>query len=284
MKRHEVWVGVLVLAAVISTVTILFAITNPAFFRGRYEVTMLVDDAQGLRRGDPVRMRGVNVGRVRGFSLKNDGVAIGLELERRYPVPRDSRIVLTTTSVLGDKAAEILPGKSQDQLQGGDVVKGGAANGNDLSGSMSGIAQEAGDALDRVKDLLSPETVENVEESSAEAKELLQDLNRLSGQLRSLVSGLSDATEGPTLDNIESASGRLEELAQNLDHASLTATALLTRVQRGEGTLGKLSRDESLYRDATMAAQSVSKAAAAIQELAADIRKNPGRYVKISVF
>jgi phospholipid/cholesterol/gamma-HCH transport system substrate-binding protein len=53
--------------------------------------------------------------------------------------------------------------------------------------------------------------------------------------------------------------------------------AILGRIERGEGTLGRLSRDTGLYDTLTETARS-------IQLLATDIRENPGRYVKVEIF
>ena len=53
----------------------LFA-TDAATFRGRYIITTFVPNAGGIRRGDPVQMRGVNIGRVTDFQMVPDGVAV----------------------------------------------------------------------------------------------------------------------------------------------------------------------------------------------------------------
>ena len=52
---------------------------------------------------------------------------------------------------------------------------------------------------------------------------------------------------------------------------------VIGRMERGEGTLGRLSRDEDLY-------QNVAAAALSLDELLTDIRENPKRYVTIEIF
>src|SRR5690625_1544522 len=60
-RRREIWTGVFVLAGILAVLTALFTLTSPATFRGRYIVSTVVTDAGGIRRGDPVQMRGVHM-------------------------------------------------------------------------------------------------------------------------------------------------------------------------------------------------------------------------------
>jgi phospholipid/cholesterol/gamma-HCH transport system substrate-binding protein len=63
----------------------------------------------------------------------------------------------------------------------------------------------------------------------------------------------------------------------NLSETSNNLNALLLGIQRGEGTLGKLLKDDSLYNNLTKTAEDLDK-------LFVDLRENPKRYVHISVF
>ena len=55
-------IGVFVLIGLAASVYLLYLLTDPATFRGRYKVTTSVENVMGLRKGDPVQMRGVNIG------------------------------------------------------------------------------------------------------------------------------------------------------------------------------------------------------------------------------
>src|SRR6266481_394125 len=91
---REVWVGIFVLVGFISALTLLFTMTSPAMFRGRSIVTTIVPDAGGIRKGDPVRMKGVVIGRVLRFKIDKpkEQVIVQLEIEGEYQVPKDSRV------------------------------------------------------------------------------------------------------------------------------------------------------------------------------------------------
>ena len=92
--NQTLWVGVFLILGMICILAALFILTDAAIFRGRYIVTTNVPDAGGIRRGDPVQMLGVNIGRVQRFKIDPKGVSIRLELEGEYDVPADSTVLL----------------------------------------------------------------------------------------------------------------------------------------------------------------------------------------------
>ena len=98
---REVRVGGFLLLGALAFGTVLFLMTDPATFRGRYMVGTEVIEAGGIRRGDAVQMRGVNIGRVHEFELTSNGVLITLEIEGRWGIPEDSHTVLGGLDLLG---------------------------------------------------------------------------------------------------------------------------------------------------------------------------------------
>ena len=89
-RDRQLWVGVFVILGMAAILVAFFTLTDAALFRGRYKIQTIVKDAGGIRRGDPVQMRGVNIGRVTAFKIVPEGVAVTLELEGEYLVPTDS--------------------------------------------------------------------------------------------------------------------------------------------------------------------------------------------------
>jgi len=69
----------------------------------------------------------------------------------------------------------------------------------------------------------------------------------------------------------------LTETTETLDGAVESLGTILARMERGEGTLGRLSVDESLYVSLNDAAQSLNT-------LLVDLQENPNRYINISIF
>src|SRR5690554_4838997 len=67
------------------------------------ELIVNYQTVDGLREGAPVRYAGVNVGKVEYIHLMSQGVEVGLRLDRDLPVPVDSKFVIASAGVLGDK-------------------------------------------------------------------------------------------------------------------------------------------------------------------------------------
>lgn len=287
----ELRVGIFVLVGLISVFGVLFLTTDPAYFRGRYIVTTTVDHAGGVRQGDPVQMRGVNIGRVHRFGLVDEGVEIALEIEGQWDIPTDSRTRISGTGLLGGRTIEVVRGDSQEVLPPGGRIPGTSTG--DLTEEAQELSTEARSTLGRVQALLSEPTVNALQGSAQELDTLLTELSafareqrvqveRLTQSLNRSAEGLEAASEaGPdaarAIARADSALAQLNETGATLDRAATSLDSVFARLDRGEGTLGRLARDDSLYVNLNRAAESVFR-------LTEDLRENPGRYVTIEIF
>ena len=99
---------------------------------------------------------------------------------------------------------------------------------------------------------------------------------------RQVAEGLEAASEaGPDIASAiaraDSAMAMLAETGESLDAATTSLSVILGRMENGEGTLGRLSTDETLY-------VSLNDAAAALNSLLTDLQANPNKYINISIF
>ena len=295
-RDRTLWVGALTIIGVLATLVLLFSLTSPSMLRGRYSINGMIADAKGIRRGDPVQMRGVNIGRIKGFKIAQGGVDMELEIDGQYKIPSDSHFVVNVSSVIVDMAAEIQPGTSTKTLHSGDRISGVAQP--SVLAKAGDIADQASKTLGRVQSLLSDQTVDNVQSSTENLSQVLSDLDTLVTQERQQISsltsslnrsagGLEKAT-GPELQQsmqqLNALTAQLESTSETLARTSKSAEQVVGRINRGEGVLGKLSRDDGLYTNANQAAANLSQAAADLSKLVADIRKDPKRYLTVKVF
>ena len=296
-RDREVMVGLFVIAGFAATLIALFVLTDASTFRGRYLVTTVLKDAAGIRKGDPVLMRGVNIGRIQKFDIDKDNVAIRLEVEGEYRIPRDSRVEIRGQGLLGSMVADVIPGQASEFLRGGEIMPGGQGSG--MFDKVNDLSASADKALGRVQALLSDATVKNIEASSTEMDSLLKELRaiateqrgelrKLTGNLRQASEGLQKATAGPELEQsvkrMDSITKQLDEVTASFGRSSKSAEALLARIDRGEGALGKLSKDDALYVNANEAMMSFTKAAQELAKLTEDLRRQPKRYLNLSLF
>lgn len=104
----EIKAGVTVLLSIILFATMAMAVGRIDFKRGEsVELTLSYQNVDGLLEGAPVRYAGVNVGNVTAVQLASSAVLVQIRLDRELIIPADSRFVIATSGVLGDKYIEI---------------------------------------------------------------------------------------------------------------------------------------------------------------------------------
>ena len=95
-------------------------------------------------------------------------------------------------------------------------------------------------------------------------------------------------TTGPELERttkrLDELVGRLDGTQQALDRSSKSLQSILARMDRGEGTLGKLSTDDTLYRNASEATANLNKATVELNKLLADFQAHPKKYINLEIF
>jgi phospholipid/cholesterol/gamma-HCH transport system substrate-binding protein len=287
------WVGLFLIVGILGVLAVLFVMTDAAIFRGRYIITTHVKDAGGIRSGDPVRMRGVNIGRVKKFVISHDDVAVDLEIEGEYKIPTDSQVKLSSAGPLGGMKADVVPGVATTYVKYGDTVAGLTEQG------LEDMTAQAGDVMARVQKLLADDTIANVNGSTTELRALLGELNRtvveqrkelvaLTASLRRSSGSLEKTMSAPELERsvkrLDGISTRMDEVTQTLDRGTRSLETVMARIEKGEGSLGKLTRDDALYDNMSRAALSASQATENINKLTEEIRRNPKKYLKVSVF
>ncbi len=293
-RVREVRVGIFVILGLAGFFIILFMMTSPATFRGRYTVLTHVDDAGGMRRGDAVTMRGVHIGRVRAFDLTREtGVVLSLEIERGWQIPLGSRTEVRSTGFLGGMIVAVVTGPGPGFVEPGTLLPGETVAGVlDVAGDMSG---DVSDVLARIQAFLSDTTIagtegavvamrdlfsgvtgtlDTVDSLAAEARTVLTDLRRTAANVGD-VTGAEEWRN--TLASAEATLASLERSATELEGPVASLGIILGRIERGEGTLGRLSVDDSLYNAYTDLAVS-------LRQLTDDVKENPRRYISLRIF
>ena len=293
-RVRELRVGAFVILGLAGFFVILFTMTSPATFRGRYTVLTHVDDAGGMRRGDAVTMRGVHIGRVRAFDLTREtGVVLSLEIERGWDIPVGSRTEVRSTGFLGGMVVDVVTGPGPGFVDPGTLLPGETVGGVlDVAGDMTG---DASDVLTRIQATLSDSTIAGTEgavmairDVAIRAAETLGTADSLAAEARSVVEELrrsaanvEDVTGAEewrsALASAEASLTSLERSSAGIEETVASLNTILDRIDRGEGTLGKLLTSDSLYNAHTDLAVS-------LRELVDDVRENPRRYISLRIF
>lgn len=292
-RGREARLGLFVTLGLVSVITVLYMMTDPAMFRGRYMLVTLVENAGGVRTSDPIQMQGVNLGRVNGFEMVGPSqVYITMEIEGRWVVPQGSTVKLGEAGLFGGRTVEIIQGPGNVPLEAWDTLPGVGASGG-LLGSFEEVSGQASTVLTRIEALLTEDAVGDMQGSARELEGLLAEMSGVVGEQRGALKGLTEslqrsadgiegaAAAGPDIASAiaraDSVMASLTETSASLDGTVSTLRSILDRVDRGEGTLGRLVHDDALYT-------SLNDAAEGFAALVQDLKENPGKYINLSIF
>lgn len=284
--RNLTALGLLViLAGAVFVWGFFFLMGDPPFVGGE-EIVVVMDDGAGLNRGDRVQLYGVQVGIVRRVDLRpSDRVHVRLRIDNGVRLPADTRAV-SRADVFGAAAVELVPGAALVMLQSGDTIRGFAQQAlPDLAAELGGQARLL---LASADSLLSPQAVSDLRATAAVLPGTAQQLQAAFTELTHAASALRRMTE--ELERAQAGEGVGETLAEVRASANAATTALTTmdlslhslasvmdKIDRGEGSLGRLVNDTTLYDE-------LSATLREMRELTADVKENPRRYLTVRVF
>lgn len=289
--KQEVTVGVLVLAGIGLFLGGTMWLRGRSFARAPV-VEIVFPDAGTLKRGSPVRVSGVELGSVERIDFQDVGkVVVGVNLQPQVVPKIDATARLASVGLVGDAVVVLHPGTATELLPPGRQIQGtvdqgfsemGTDLGNrarDLMGGMQEFAnKETADELrhtlrsiQRTLDLYS-----NVRQGpTAELTRSLESLQRVTGRLDSVLLAANLAGAVRRSDTLMSD---LSGTATEFTTTAARLDSLLQRLNRGEGTLGRLMTDSLLYDD-------VRRLTRAAQELMDELRKHPGKItIQVKVF
>jgi phospholipid/cholesterol/gamma-HCH transport system substrate-binding protein len=285
-KRNVAALGLLTIVAVVVFFWGLYYLLGSPLVRGGMDVVVSLPNGGGMKRGDRVTLQGVEIGSVKDIELMGrQGVAAILRLNSSMPLPADTRATVTG-DVFGAHTIELIPGDAVVKLEKGDTIRGLTAPA--LTDAAAELSAQARDVLNRATSLLSPEAVANVHATAAvlpgSAEQLRAAFNELrmaSAALRRTAEGLEEAETGQQLNaaigRVDESARALTQVAASMEKSLGSLQSVFGKIDRGDGTLGRLVNDTSLYSNLNGAARD-------IRWLATDMKANPKRYITIDVF
>lgn len=292
----ELRVGIAVVLAVIILVWGIIWVKEYRFRQERYTLSVLFPNVGALDVGDPATVLGVKKGEVEEIKLYKGDVLVKLNLTTDVELKEDAKFTVMNIGLMGERFVAIQPGHSEKPLDISQPPKGSYDTGiPEVMGMMGQMIAEIRTLTGYLKGALGTEwsekrikeTIKNVNQLSSDLASLLKenkpkidqsvdDLLYSSSQLKKIVDQNKPKLE-TTLDNFSQASNNLEKITSTLEDLSASLRNLSEKMEKGEGTLGQLINDKTLYQD-------LKKTTRSIDELVKDIKKNPKRYFKFELF
>jgi phospholipid/cholesterol/gamma-HCH transport system substrate-binding protein len=122
--KLELIVGVFVLVGILCLGYLSIKLGKLELIGGNvYEVVAQFNTASGLKAGSSVEIAGVEVGRVRGITLKDDRAAVLLAVNNTVKLYSDTIASIKTRGIIGEKFLALSPGGGGDPLKPGDTIR-----------------------------------------------------------------------------------------------------------------------------------------------------------------
>lgn len=291
-RRDEVLVGVLMTIAIAIGIIGTIWLSRGGLSSG-YPLFMVITWGAGLKQGAPVLLSGINVGYVGDVLFRQDGtILVTLRVKNEFKIPEGTTATVEANGFFGDKLVALRPaGVNPQMIAAGDTVPVGAAApdvaqlltrmdsiGGRLSDMSKAIEVEmvANGGLADFRSTLA-RTNQLVGQLSGIAAEQSRQLTLTMGSLRRATAAIDSTVVDSTVRNLQATSAQVAALTTELRQTSTTLSALVAKADTGSGSVAKLLNDPELYTD-------VRKLVQRLDSLAADVKKNPKRYINVKVF
>lgn len=254
------------LALIAGVVVLELAGTRDLFNKG-YPIRAQFDDIQELKAGDPVKMAGVEVGHVEKIQLANNKVEVVLNVDRDASVKTDSRASIKFVGLMGQNYISLTFGSTEAPVASANALleTEEQADLNSLMVKLQNVADGVEGLTknfsgENFSNLLGPFT-EFIKENSPRLSVILGNLQTVStriaqgdGTIGRLIN--EDTLYVSALNTVSNLNTTVADARPLFDDLKLTldeARSVVTQVNEGQGTIGKLIKDESLYRETTTA-------------------------------
>lgn len=292
--------------AILVIGSILLFIWGYSFLQGRdlltdYKVLYAkYDNVEGLVEAAPVTINGFIVGKVRSIVLDNKTgkLVVEMQINSDFPIAKSSMVNIYEPGLIGGKQIQIVPNLEDSNLaQSGDYLNSGVVPGlTSLVGDRLTPLQEkvekavvsADSLLLNINTLLDPMTKANFRNSMANLNSTLIEFRGASKNVNEMLA--ENRTKiGSAVSNFDYTSKNLAKMSdslakinfnksvRSLENSLAKVNKLMTEVESGKGTLGKLMKDEKVY-------DNLEGASRELEQLLSDLKRNPKRYVHFSLF
>ena len=289
-------------------ITVLVIIWGINFLKGRnvlssnYMLVATYDRVDGLEPSAKVMMNGFKIGTVDDILFDTEAevpFTLFLEIENKYKIRKGSEAEIFSADLLGSKAVQIHRSGEGVFLANGDTIGGDVAGDmfsslldevSPLLVSISAAVQtldSTGTALNQILgDPAVRSMIGNLDRATGSLNEQLAesgDLAKTFENLKIITGGIGSQNESikRTIASLESISGKLEHadidsLILHLNIVSSNLAGITSSMEQGEGTIGKLIFEDSLYRQ-------LGQLISDLDSLVIDVNENPKKYVSFSL-
>lgn len=311
----EFKIGLVVVCSIAAFIWGLNFLKGSNLFSSQFYLYAVYPRIDNLIPANPVQINGFKVGQIKTISLVTQGgktsVLVKFSLDEEIKIPKNSIARAVSADLLGTKAVEIIYSTNSEFVENGDTLIAETEQGlkesfNKQIAPLQAKAENLIGSVDSVFSvvtlMLNAKTRQNIDETFESVRRSIFSLEKTAYKMDDLIavekpkiSGILNNLNGITdnlnkseqkinnvLNNFSNLSdslskSQLKSAISNADNTLKELNSLLTKINEGKGTLGKMAKNDSLYNN-------LNKSAEDLDKLLKDLKENPKRYVHFSLF
>lgn len=279
-SRPEIIVGIFGILTFLAIVYMSREVGDAPFVKAKgVGYNAYFDAVTGLIPKSPVEIAGIQVGFVESINLENARARLVVKVDPKIPIYEDAVISIRSRGILGDHFVAIQPGTTGKRiLRDGDLINS-AAQGGELGSLMDTMQEAATNMRDLTKTVNAIIQEQNEKRSF---QRIFENVDNMTTRLNDLIEGNAESMQA-IVENMRDVSVSLkafvdsnvnERLTESSIRLEKTLTAMqqiVEKVNRGEGTVGKLINDDTTVEKLNAALTGVEKFTSGIGKLQTEI-------------
>ena len=299
-RKPEIKTALLVILGISLFIFGFSFLKRSSIFENNKIVHTIYDEVEGLVVGAKVTINGLVIGNVSmiDFLPGSTKILVSMRIDKDLNFSPNSKAVFYEAGLIGGKAISIEPAfDSKNIIKNNDTIASDVKPGltelinrqiAPLQEKIESMLTSVDSLFSGVSNVINYETQNNLKNT---LENLSQSVNNINMSSEALIEVIDENRSSLNISfkNAANATKNINELTDSLSKIDFTSTfnklseslnninTILSKVENGEGTLGKFINSEELY-------QNLSQSSKELEELLSDLKANPSRYVQFSLF
>lgn len=296
---NEVKTGILAIFSICLFIFGYSYLKSNDIFVGDRTFYAVYSDVEGVVNGTPVTINGFPVGSIQKISFtKNNDLLVKFRIENDIKFSINSIAQIYETGLIGGKALAIIPAyDNKRNAIDNDTLNSSIAPGltdlvnkkiTNLQVKIESMVVSADSVLNNINKVFDDSTKNNLKTSVSNFNQTIIDLKTTSNSIKNIVENNQSDIDS-SIKNIKNFSEDFSQISNKLNQAQIdetfnnfktsseNLTKILNEINSGNGTIGQIVKNDSLFKN-------LNKASESIDLLLEDIRLNPYRYIHFSIF
>jgi phospholipid/cholesterol/gamma-HCH transport system substrate-binding protein len=297
----EIKTAVLVLSGILLFIFIFNYLKGENLLSSSRKITAIYSNVEGLAISSAVTINGHKVGKVQDIRFTDDKsgmLEVSMLIDSDFNFSKNSIAELYESGLIGGKAISIIPAfDGSANTISGDVLKSKIKPGltelvnqrlTPLQEKIESVMVSADLLLNNVNSIFDEKTKSDIKGSISQLEQTISSFEKTSNSLQNLletnknainnsIGNFSDISDDLSIVTDKLSKSDFEQTINELKFSLNNFNSLLSDLDRGEGSLGKLFNDEGLYNN-------LEASLGQLESLLEDMKLNPKRYVHFSLF